>query len=181
MSEAVLLLRLEHANQAKLLRVIDEKVQRLDQGKPVDLDLVASIIDYCQSFGGTCHHPKEDLLFHAIQARDPAAAESFSALLEEHKELERLTRELAGLVANARNRTEPLDVRLVGALEHYRDFYSRHMEMEKKHFFPAALRVLTDNDWESIEFDLFDDEDPLFSDVVENRYDKLRERLVAQA
>lgn len=181
MSDAVLLLNLEHANQAKLLDVIDDKLRRLAGGEAIDLDLVVSILDYFRSFGGTCHHPKEDLIYRALRRRDPEAAASIGALIEEHEELARMTSDLADLIMAARADAEVPAVRLIGALQHFRDFYWRHMEMEEKHFFPAALRVLSDDDWKAIDFDLFDREDPLFSDEVEERFDKLRGRLIAQA
>ena len=180
MSDAVLLLRLEHANQARLLDIIDDKLRRLDKGEAVDLDLVASILDYCESFGGTCHHPKEDLIFHALQARDPAAAASVGRLLEEHEELARLISDLAGHIEAGRMGAEVPGDRLVDALRHFCEFYRRHMEMEETHFFPTALRVLSEDDWKDIDFDLFDRDDPLFSNEVEERFDALRERLIAQ-
>ena len=181
MSDAVLMLRLEHGHQAKLLEILDNKVDRLERGEAVDLDLVASILDYFQSYDGTCHRPKENLIFQALRRRDPAAAESVSHLMEEHEGLTRATDDLTRWISELRNGNDIPTVRLAGELQQFRDFYRRHMEMEEKHFLPAALRVLSEDDWEEIDFDLFDRKNPLFSDTVEERFEKLRERLIARA
>ena len=96
------MLRLEHSNQAKLLEILDNKVERLNRGEMVDLDLVASILDYFQSYDGTCHRPKENLLFQALRSLDPAAAEPVSHIMEEHEDLTRATDELMRLISEAR-------------------------------------------------------------------------------
>ena len=181
MSDAVLMLRLEHSHQAKLLEILDNKVERLERGEAVDLELLASIIDYFQSYDSTCHRAKENLVFQALRRRDPAAADSVSHLMEEHEDLTRATDDLTRLILEARQGADIPTVRLASELQHFRDFYRRHMEMEEKHFLPVALQVLSEEDWEEVDFDLFDRENPLFSDKVEARFEKLRERLIAQA
>ena len=58
--------------------------------------------------------------------------------------------------------------------------YRRHLDMEEEKLFPAALRELTGEDWEEIEYDSFDRKDPLFSDSVEQRFGRLREHILAR-
>ena len=53
------------------------------------------------------------------------------------------------------------------------------MEMEEKYFFPVAETVLTDDDWRLIEARLDSEEDPLFSARVHDRFQRLREDILA--
>ena len=58
-----------------------------------------------------------------------------------------------------------------------RDFIDRerrHLLMEDRHFFPAAVKALQPQDWAEIVSTLKDHKDPLFSDAVEERFEALR-------
>ena len=57
------------------------------------------------------------------------------------------------------------------------DLYRRHMLMEEKHFFPAALQRLSRNDFAEIDFTLYDRPDPVFDLATEDRYSGLREEI----
>jgi hemerythrin-like domain-containing protein len=62
-----------------------------------------------------------------------------------------------------------------------RDFIEserRHMMMEDRHFFPAALKALEPEDWREIASTLTARKDPLFSDIVEARFDTLRAHIL---
>ena len=45
------------------------------------------------------------------------------------------------------------------------------MEMEEREFFPAAEKALQPQDWTEIASTLTDQKDPLFSEVVEERFE----------
>ena len=55
--------------------------------------------------------------------------------------------------------------------------YRNHMMMEEECFFPAAAKALSKEDWEVIEFDLFDRDDPLFDRAAHARFQGLREEI----
>jgi hemerythrin-like domain-containing protein len=59
-------------------------------------------------------------------------------------------------------------------IEHER----RHIMMEDRDFFPAALKALEPQDWTEIASALTSHKDPLFSDVAEERFDALRAHIV---
>jgi hemerythrin-like domain-containing protein len=62
-----------------------------------------------------------------------------------------------------------------------RDFIDRerrHLLMEDRHFFPAALAALNPEDWSEIASALTRQKDPLFSDSVEERFDALRAHIL---
>jgi hypothetical protein len=66
------------------------------------------------------------------------------------------------------------------AREVIRDFtrhYRQHMRSEEEQFVRLAERHLSRNDWASLDFALFDRDDPLFDHAEEERFSALRQRI----
>ena len=182
MSDTLLMLRLEHRNTAELLDIIESQLGRLHRAEDIDCGLIGLVVDYLRSYGDACHHPKEDLIYHALRRRDLAAAQAVGDLDREHGRLARMTEALAGeLVAAEQSRTRAARLKLKTPLAEFLAFYRRHLGMEEERFFPAALRALSAEDWDAIDFDTFDGADPLFSDAVEERFERLREAIDARS
>jgi hemerythrin-like domain-containing protein len=59
-------------------------------------------------------------------------------------------------------------------IEHER----RHIMMEDRDFFPAALKALQPEDWTEIASTLISRKDPLFSEVAETRFYALRAHIL---
>ena len=53
----------------------------------------------------------------------------------------------------------------------------RHITMEERDFFPAAVKTLQPEDWTEIASRLTDQKDPLFSGIVEESFDEVRRRI----
>lgn len=68
-------LQREHRNIAKLLNALEHQLAIFDTAETPDYDVLVGIGDYFIGFPGRCHHPKEDLIFRKLRARDPEAAE----------------------------------------------------------------------------------------------------------
>ena len=66
----------EHKYQARLLTVMERQVGLLNQRKLPDYEVMHGVMRYMTQFPDRFHHPKEDLLFDKVLARDPASAES---------------------------------------------------------------------------------------------------------
>ena len=54
----------------------------------------------------------------------------------------------------------------------------RHMSLEEEKFFPAALKILTAEDWAAIDGRVMREDDPLFGAQVANEYEDLRTRIL---
>ena len=50
--------------------------------------------------------------------------------------------------------------------------------MEERDFFPAAVKALQPQDWAEIASRLTDQKDPLFSEIVEERFDAVRRHIL---
>ncbi len=173
MSDAILLLRLEHSNMARLLDWLDEQIKTLETGAVPDYKLLNQALYYLQNYPDQCHHPKEDLVLKVLLHRNPEDSEVIGDLAGEHIKLATLT----SSVASALNQTDGEQERsiLAQALRELVEDYRRHMTMEEKYFFPLALEHLENGDWESINFELFDRDDPLFDHSQEEQFRRLRE------
>ncbi len=136
-------------------------------------------MDYLRSYGEECHHPKEDRIFRALCRRNVEAAEAVGDLEQAHDDMAKITKALAReLEAAQESKARVSRLKLKAPLTDFLSSYRRHLALEEEHLFPAALRDLTEGDWEEIEFDTFDRKDPLFSDAVEERFDRLREHIL---
>ena len=171
MSDTILLLRLEHGNMARLLDWVEDQIRILESGSTADNNLLNQALYYLQNYPDQCHHPKEDLVLETMARRSPEAAAEIGDLAGEHNRIADLTVQ----AVMALNRAEGNDLHLQEALRELSTEYRRHMQKEETMFFPRALEVLDRSDWASIDFDLFDRDDPLFDHSQEQRFRELRE------
>lgn len=173
MSDAILLLRLEHGNMARLLDWIDDQIQMLETGAAADYALLSQAMYYMQHYPDQCHHPKENLVLEVIAQRNPEAASEVGDLTGEHNRLAQLTDATAAALSN--DSIVNNNDRLAEMMRYLVTEYRRHMAKEEEIFFPCALEVLQRSDWSSIDFELFDRDDPLFDHSREQRFRELRE------
>lgn len=178
MSEAILLLRIEHHQTADLLDIFEEQLQFDDE---IDLVLIRSIVEYFREYPDQCHHPVEDLVFRYIEKRQPDASVTVAQILHDHKGISELTDKLESILDSviAGSTTDSKELRTVA--KEFVDTYRSHMEAEERDFFPLALAVLQDNDWAEIGYVLFDSSDPLYNKGAENRFRSLRQEIDRRA
>lgn len=178
MVEVISALRQEHRDMAKLLNALERQLAEFDRGGRPDYEIVQAVIDYCLTYPDLSHHPREDLVFERLKARDPETAGSIGDLRREHEALAHRTRRFAAAVRNVLLEAEmPRDALLkVGwdFLEHYR----KHIAMEESRFFPAALQVLKPEDWRQIQAEAGTRGDPLFGQQPEEHFKALRKNIL---
>lgn len=142
----------DHARMTRILDLLEAEITVDDSLGGPDFHVIARILDYFLSFPDLCHHPKEDMVFRALEKRDPAAASRVGDLVAEHSKLASVVHKLSFTAT----RTALGDDRADGdwfmsmsrsLLETHR----HHMKMEDLHFFPVAEQLLTDDDWRDIE------------------------------
>ena len=181
MSDTLILLRLEHDNMAQLLDIVEVELGKLHQAEEIDYALIGSVVDYLRSYGEECHHPKEDRIFRALCRRNAASVKDIGDIARGHDALAQITEALAReLEAAEASGARASRLKLKTPLAEFLAAYRRHLALEEDLLFPAALRELTEEDWEEIDFDTFDRKDPLFSDAIEGRFDRLREHILTR-
>ena len=60
MTYVIEILRQEHRNIEKLLRVLERELSVFDRGERPDYEVVLAVIDYFKDYPESCHHPKEE-------------------------------------------------------------------------------------------------------------------------
>ncbi|MBI2586127.1 MAG: hemerythrin domain-containing protein [Rhodospirillales bacterium] len=141
----------DHMNMARLYDLLGRELMTFKNGELPDYELVQKILDYCLAYPDQVHHPKEDLVFRKLKARDPAAAESIGDLAEEHEKLAAFTRRFATALANVLEDEQLPRDWFVDLANDFLAFSRRHMQMEEVLLFPAARKLLTPADWAEIE------------------------------
>ncbi len=168
----------EHANMAKMLDALERQLAVFDAGETPDYDIVRGVVEYCTGYPELYHHPKEDLVFERLKARDPAAAAEVGDLPGEHGELTVQSRRLQEAVAAVLGDLEVSRGRFDETLREFLDAYRRHMEMEERAFLPAARRALSADDLAELQDRLDHPDDPLFGAPGEERFAALRQDIL---
>ena len=178
MADAILLLRLEHHNMAELLTLME---QQLESNAPTDLELLQNIVDYFNDYPEQCHHPVENLIFKKLHQQDANRADVIGELLADHKAIADLTLRVATSLKDYVTTDDGETTQLKEVIQQFINHYRAHMAAEEKTFFPAALETLTKSDWDEIDYDLFDRNDPLFDYKVEAKFRALSEKIKQRA
>jgi hemerythrin-like domain-containing protein len=168
----------EHQNIEKLLLVLEHELELFDASGRPDYEILQTIIQYFQDYPESCHHPKEEMIFKKLQARDPAAAKAFGDVEAEHEvetaRLRSFARAVASVLADQEFLRENFHLAVRDFIAHQR----RHLEKEERLLFPAAIKALRREDWAEIDARLDAREDPLFNSVVEEKFRNLQRTIL---
>ena len=172
------LLRQEHRNIEKLLIVLERELSVFALGERPDYEVVQAVIAYFQVYPDVNHHPPENLVFETLKARDPVSAARIGDLATEHRigseRLRRVAQAVDSVLADRELLRQTVSDIIYDFIEHER----RHIAMEERDFFPAALSALLPEDWAAIGSRLTDRNDPLFSEIVEERFVAVRKHIL---
>ena len=178
MTYVVEVLRQEHRNIEKLLHVLEQELSVFDRGDRPNYEVVVRIIDYFKDYPDSCHHPKEDMIFEKLKARDPVAAGGVGDLEAEHqnegKRLQRLAQMIRSILTHHEVLRPTFDDIMRDFIEHER----KHMEMEERVLFPAAVNALQPEDWAGIDAIWSEKKDTMFNVAIEEKCQSLRERIL---
>jgi hemerythrin-like domain-containing protein len=171
-------LQVDHRNMRLLLGILEEQVDLYTAGTTPDFDLMEQIIDYTLHYPSLIHHPREDLLFRQLLARDPESRSVIGNLIEDHAELAKLVQRFAAAVHNV-SRDVELPREWFDKLAH--DYIAKtrqHMEAEERNLFPRLLVTFQDSDWATLDELVATGEDLLFGGEIERYYLRLHERIM---
>jgi hemerythrin-like domain-containing protein len=172
------LLHGEHRDVEKLLNVLEDELKVFDRRERPDYEVIQAIISYFQDYPDCCHHPKEDMIFDKLKARDPSAAKRVGDVEAEHRqETERLDR-VARVVRNVLLDREIARQTFSDVMRDFIDHQRVHMVMEERTLFPAAANALRPEDWQEIESKWNDKTETLFNVAMEEKCRSLRDRIL---
>ena len=171
-------LRTEHANMARLLKILEKQIEIFEVAGQPDYTITQDIILYFLEFPDQCHHPKEDLVAQRLLALAPVRSGELRGLAEMHEELGALTRRVATVVGRVLDEAELPRAEVIRAVNEFISSQRHHMEMEEAHFLPLAEEMLSEADLEELESEIFQTEDPLFRPETEKHFAMLRESIL---
>jgi hemerythrin-like domain-containing protein len=171
-------LHVDHHNLGKLLGLLEANLHALQSDDDPDYLLILDIIEYVDSYPDACHHPREDLLFQRAIERDSSVKKEVQPALEQHAQLKRGTRSLLDSL-NAVLNDAVLDKRLlIGAIRDYIDYQRAHIVLEESSIYPRIERLLTPEDIHWLDEHNPAMSDPLFGDLVDNRFRQLYKHIL---
>ena len=178
MKHIIDLLQIDHRNMRQLLRVLEEEIDIYSAAGVADFDLMRQIIDYTLHYPDLIHHPREDLLFRRLLARNPASRPLIGDLAGEHDQLAQLMQRFAAALHNvARNVELPRDW-FDNLARGYIATLRQHMATEERTLFPRVMAVFEGNDWAELDAFAMAGYDPLFGSSIEKHYLDLHGRIL---
>ena len=79
MEYTLVLWHADHVNFGRLLSMLESELDLVHEGGSPDYEMMLDIMYYMTHYSDAVHHPKEDLLFARIRARDETVAAASSA------------------------------------------------------------------------------------------------------
>lgn len=174
-------LQREHRQMAMLLDVLESQVDVFRDGGTPDYELMQSIMEYTLHYPNLCHHPKEDIVVSRLLIAAPGIRRAATAVLEEHALINELSRRFAAALHNLAADVEMPRHWFEQMAHEYIAVSRSHMIKEECEVFPMATLVLTEQDWDELEAELHDTEDPLFGGPIEEGYRRLYETIMTMA
>lgn len=178
MPKIIEILLQEHQNIEKLLLVLEHELEIFDRSERADYEILQTIIHYFRDYPASCHHPREEMIFEKLKARDPVAAKGFGDVEADHeleaRRLRSFERAVDAVLADQEFLRENFHLAVHDFVEHQR----RHLEKEERLLFPAAVKALRPEDWVEIDGRLDDRKDPLFNSVVDERFHNLQRTIL---
>jgi hemerythrin-like domain-containing protein len=146
------MLEAEHRVIQKIVAGMSVLAEQLEDGEPVDVSLLESIVVFLRTFADRCHHGKEEtFLFPALIRRGvPSHGCPIGGLTMEHQKGRVMVGELAEAIRGCAAGEPPARENLVKSLRALVAFYPSHIWKEDYLLFPLAGKVLTPQDQQEL-------------------------------
>jgi hemerythrin-like domain-containing protein len=178
MTYIIEVLRQEHRNIERLLRVLERELGVFDRGDRPDYGVILAVIDYFKDYPDSCHHPKEDIIIEKLKARDPVQAAAVGDLEAQHREGARRLCRVAEAVERVLSDQDLLRQNVHNIIGDFINHERQHMAMEERVVFPTALNALRPEDWTDIGVKLGNRDDPLSQPGFEEKFKVLRRSIL---
>ena len=167
----------EHNNFVALLDLFEAELDRFSRGKAPDYELMLDVMFYMTHYPDVLHHPKEDLAFARIAAREPAVQPLVDVLNREHALLKREGDALVVALDDIVNGAITSRHHVEAPGRAYLATFRRHIDAEEANILPLAAALLDADDWAAIDGALHKLDDPLLGKPRDDRYAALRRRI----
>jgi hemerythrin-like domain-containing protein len=180
MSDSIALWHTEHVNFATLLDLLEVQLDRFHRGEPPDYELMLDIMFYMTHYPDVLHHPKEDLAFARIAARDAGARPMVDELAAQHARLKRDGNALVIALDDIVNGSITSREHVEAPGRAYIAAFRNHLNKEEGEVLPLAAKLLDREDWAAIEAAILQLDDPVFGKTGDERYAALRRQIARE-
>ena len=167
----------EHMRFATLLDFFEEQVRAFHDGNDPDYELMRDVIHYLHHYADRYHHPREDVAFQRITAREPGLRFMINRLLQEHRVMNAVGETLLNHLNDILEDVVVARATVESAAATYIVYYRHHLQTEETKILPEAVKLLQPEDWAAVAAAVPAVPDPLFGDDVLERYRELRKRV----
>ena len=167
-------LRQDHRNMAVLLNLLQEEVEHIDhEDENADFELMQEIMRYMTLYPDTTHHPKEDLVYAAMQTQHPELAQGLDAVDEDHRDIADFSRRLLGDIQAVVAGEYVTRERVIRDAQQYVTRLRKHMAWEEEDLFTRAESMVDELELDTTSLDASDPlfgskKDPSFSGLLQN-------------
>jgi hemerythrin-like domain-containing protein len=177
MQYTLMLWHADHVNFGRLLALLEREIAKIHGTGTPDYQLVLDILYYIEHYSDALHHPKEDLIFARVGARNADVAEIVAALARQHVDLREMNEALRRECEDVVNGSIVSRALIAGLGQSYIGALREHMRTEETKILPLADRVLTSRDWDEVDATMANFADPLFGAQAQERYFALRQHI----
>ncbi len=133
----------EHRLIEKMIALMDMQNESFRQENKVDVNFIATALDFIRTYADKCHHRKEeDILFRDLDNK-PLSSNHKKTLQELRNEHNQARKTVARLAESkdeyAAGNRENLVV-ILNSIKELTEFYPKHIEKEDKHFFIPVMQ-----------------------------------------
>jgi len=171
----------EHAYFRRLLALLQKQVDVFHGGERPNYELMLDIVTYLREYSDRVHHPREDVAFARLAQKAPELALSLERLKQEHRVMANAGDALKELLAEILDDAVVPRAEVEMAAATYLVYYDSHIAKEEEDVIARAARALGPEDWVAVKSAVPSVKDPLFGEVPEERYRKLRRQIALEA
>ena len=171
----------EHANYRRLLDLLRAETARFAAGGRPDYELMSDVVHYMTQYPDVFHHPREDVAFGRLVARDAGAQGIVEALGGQHRTIAASGATLAADLAAAAAGMMMPRATLEADVHRYAALLEGHMTQEEREIFPRLAAALDEGDWFLVDAAIHFAADPVFGERVHERYRALHRHIVRRA
>lgn len=172
-------LHADHINIARVIDLLKHQYEEMRRDGSPDFNLMLDIMDYIHSYPDYVHHPKENVVFKVYLEHHKEMRDTVQALMIEHQEMVQKTHDLQDAIDGILNDSLVDKAELELQLAEFIAQQTRHMDTEEAKVFPMLRDTLNKEDLARIEAELPTEQDPLFGEVVRERFEALYQHITA--
>ncbi len=173
----------DHIHISRLMDLLDDQVRLFHLGKSPDYNQMLDIMHYMMNYPSIAqHHEVEELVFAKLRDARPQLKEQADEITAQHNELAKkahsFTDDLQAIIDGhsilARDQIEQ-------EARYYISLLREHLRQEEADLIPAAVEVLTDEDFKEIEGSMPNLADPLINEQLIEKYESLYKYITDEA